>query len=142
MDACIVTSGTGNAFPKDTGNSQILLLGTQEVTHPIEAASRVGMRVSQQLLMDRQRSLQVMLRRPTISLIEQQHAKIPQTVSCVRMFLTKHLDANGECALQQPTSAGQIALRVEQHPQVIEAARGMAVIRPQTCSWTASACSM
>jgi hypothetical protein len=22
MDACIVTSGTGNAFPKDTGNSQ------------------------------------------------------------------------------------------------------------------------
>ena len=23
MDACIVTSGTGNAFPKDTGNSQV-----------------------------------------------------------------------------------------------------------------------
>ena len=26
MDACIVTSGTGNAFPKDTGNSQLCRL--------------------------------------------------------------------------------------------------------------------
>jgi 1-acyl-sn-glycerol-3-phosphate acyltransferase len=25
MDACIVTSGTGNAFPKDTGNSQLVV---------------------------------------------------------------------------------------------------------------------
>ena len=35
MDACIITSGTGNAFPKDTGNSQAICEGC-EVTRSID----------------------------------------------------------------------------------------------------------
>ena len=44
MDACIVTSGTGNAFPKDTGNSQTLEKGhdaAQKPTAPYRLPRRV-----------------------------------------------------------------------------------------------------
>jgi len=41
MDACIVTSGTGNAFPKDTGNSQ-LKHGAITFRTKDEAARSVG----------------------------------------------------------------------------------------------------
>ncbi len=42
MDACIVTSGTGNAFPKDTGNSQLIIyeyLGTER-RRPLQPRQR------------------------------------------------------------------------------------------------------
>jgi hypothetical protein len=41
MDACIVTSGTGNAFPKDTGNSQAVFGEDHGCTFLVASAQRL-----------------------------------------------------------------------------------------------------